>query len=91
MNFVSRKHRGKRRFAAAALFAIAAGLLLVLSTVLAATISRKWLVLTGFVGVGLTFAGLTDFCPMGILLAAMPWNGTRKCILATAQKESCRL
>jgi hypothetical protein len=30
--------------------------------------------LAGFVGTGLIFAGLTDFCGMGLLLARMPWN-----------------
>ncbi|PSH04123.1 MAG: sulfurtransferase [Acidobacteria bacterium] len=28
-------------------------------------------------GVGLTFAGLTDICPMAILLTKMPWNQAR--------------
>ena len=27
-----------------------------------------------FVGAGLTFAGLTDICGMGLVLAKMPWN-----------------
>ena len=33
-------------------------------------------VLTGkeFVGAGLVFAGVTDTCGMGLLLARMPWN-----------------
>jgi rhodanese-related sulfurtransferase len=35
-----------------------------------------WLV--AFVGAGLTFAGLTDLCMMGMLLAKMPWNQARK-------------
>jgi hypothetical protein len=26
------------------------------------------------VGAGLTFAGATDICGMGLLLARMPWN-----------------
>jgi hypothetical protein len=30
--------------------------------------------LSGFVGAGLVFAGITDFCGMGLLLARMPWN-----------------
>jgi len=30
--------------------------------------------LAGFVGAGLTFAGLTDICGMAALLAKMPWN-----------------
>ncbi len=30
--------------------------------------------LAAFVGAGLVFAGITDFCGMGLLLAKMPWN-----------------
>jgi predicted branched-subunit amino acid permease len=30
--------------------------------------------LSGFVGAGLIFAGVTDFCGMGLLLARAPWN-----------------
>jgi hypothetical protein len=26
------------------------------------------------VGAGLIFAGITDFCGMGLLLAKLPWN-----------------
>ncbi len=34
----------------------------------------NWFLLAGFVGCGLLFAGLTGFCPLGWLLARMPWN-----------------
>ena len=30
--------------------------------------------LSGFIGAGLLFAGITGFCGMGILLSNMPWN-----------------
>lgn len=30
--------------------------------------------LAGFVGAGLVFAGVTDTCGMGMMLARMPWN-----------------
>ena len=30
--------------------------------------------LSAFVGAGLVFAGITDWCGMGMLLAKMPWN-----------------
>lgn len=33
--------------------------------------------LAGFMGLGLTFAGLTNTCGMGLLLAQMPWNRRR--------------
>jgi len=57
-----------------------AGLLVVLGAVLALTVSPFWVYLSGFVGLGLTFAGLTDICAMGILLAKMPWNGVKQCV-----------
>jgi hypothetical protein len=30
--------------------------------------------LAAFVGCGLVFAGITDTCGMGMLIARMPWN-----------------
>jgi len=30
--------------------------------------------LSAFVGAGLVFAGITDWCGMGMLLSKMPWN-----------------
>ena len=30
--------------------------------------------LSAFIGTGLVFAGVTDTCGMGMLLARMPWN-----------------
>ncbi len=32
--------------------------------------------LAGFIGCGLVFAGITDTCGMGMLIAKMPWNQT---------------
>lgn len=53
---------------------IAAGALVFLSVVLGLTV-HPWLAgLAGFVGAGLVFAGLTDTCGMGMVLAKMPWN-----------------
>ena len=53
---------------------IAAGLLVLTGLLLAALISPWFLALAGFVGAGLTFAGITGFCGMARLLEAMPWN-----------------
>ena len=53
---------------------IAAGSLVVLGSVLAAFVSPYWIGLAAFVGAGLVFAGVTDTCGMGMLLARMPWN-----------------
>ncbi len=44
-----------------------------------------WLALV--VGAGLTFAGATDICMMGNLLARMPWNQARA---VNAQNPCCR-
>ena len=52
---------------------IAAGSLVFLGTVLGALVSPACL-LSGFVGAGLVFAGVTDTCGMAMLLARMPWN-----------------
>jgi rhodanese-related sulfurtransferase len=38
-----------------------------------------WIGLSGFVGAGLIFAGITDTCGMGLLLARMPWNNVGAC------------
>lgn len=53
---------------------IAAGTLVVIGTALGAFVHPFWLGLAGFVGAGLVFAGVTDTCGMGMLLARMPWN-----------------
>jgi len=57
---------------------LGAGLLALTGTLLAVMISVRWAYLAGFIGLGLTLAGLTDFCPMGMLLSKMPWNGPRR-------------
>lgn len=54
-----------------------AGMLVFAGTLAAAVWGRGWLLLTGFVGCGLVFAGATDICMMGRLLAMMPWNRVR--------------
>jgi hypothetical protein len=42
--------------------------------VLGGLVSPWWCLLSGFVGAGLIFAGVTDTCGMAMLLARMPWN-----------------
>jgi len=58
---------------------LAAGLLVVSAAALAVTVSPLWLGLAAFVGLGLTFAGLTDICPMAELLQKFPWNRSSHC------------
>ncbi|AFV00818.1 rhodanese-like domain-containing protein [Simiduia agarivorans] len=53
---------------------IAAGSLVVLG-VAGGFFVAPWLFgLSGFVGAGLVFSGLTDTCPMGSVISRMPWN-----------------
>ena len=53
---------------------IAAGALVLLGVLLGWFVHRAFFGLPAFVGAGLMFAGITDFCGMGLLLAKMPWN-----------------
>ena len=60
---------------------IVAGALVLIGTLLGFFWNRFLLGLPAFVGGGLLFAGLTDTCGMGMLLARMPWNraGAKSC------------
>ena len=53
---------------------IGAGSLVLLGVVLSLTVHPWAIALSGFVGAGLVFAGITDWCGMGLLLAKAPWN-----------------
>jgi rhodanese-related sulfurtransferase len=66
-----------------------AGLLMLCGLTLALAVTPYWLLLSAFVGLGLTFAGLTDICPMAILLAKLPWNKRSHCALALPNAEPC--
>ena len=66
---------------------LGAGLLVLAGAILALTVNPYWLFLCGFVGLGLTFAGLTDICAMGAILEKMPWNKLTHCKLAVPNAE----
>ncbi|WP_353928929.1 rhodanese-like domain-containing protein [Okeanomitos corallinicola TIOX110] len=53
---------------------IVAGFLVFTGTVLGAFVSPWFLILSGFVGAGLVFAGVTNTCAMAMLLAKLPYN-----------------
>lgn len=42
--------------------------------VLALCVHPYWVALSGFFGAGLFVAGLTNLCPLALLVARMPWN-----------------
>src|SRR5262245_39574677 len=53
---------------------IAAGSLILIGVLLGWLVHPAFFGLAAFIGAGLIFAGITDTCGMGILLARMPWN-----------------
>jgi rhodanese-related sulfurtransferase len=66
--------RGKAAISLERQVRIAAGSLVVVGTVLGWLVHPAFTALAAFVGAGLVFAGITDTCGMGLLLARMPWN-----------------
>ena len=66
--------RGKKSMSLERQVRIAAGSLVLSGAVLSQLVHPWWIGLSGFVGAGLIFAGITDTCGMGLLLARMPWN-----------------
>ena len=53
---------------------IAAGSLVLTGVILGFLVAPIWFALAGFVGAGLTFAGVSGFCGMARLLMRAPWN-----------------
>lgn len=53
---------------------IGAGILVLTGVILGFLINPGFFGLSAFIGAGLVFAGITDWCGMGLLLARAPWN-----------------
>jgi rhodanese-related sulfurtransferase len=51
-----------------------AGLLVFTGVVLSLIVHPYFIALSGFVGFGLAFTAVIDWCGMGLLIARMPWN-----------------
>jgi rhodanese-related sulfurtransferase len=64
---------------------IVAGLLVLTGALLGYFVNVNFLWLSAFVGAGLTFAGITDTCGMGMMLAKMPWNQVK----ADSKEKEC--
>lgn len=65
---------GKRAVSLERQVRIVAGSLVLAGAVLSWFVHPTFIGLSAFVGAGLLFAGVTDTCGMGMLLAKMPWN-----------------
>ena len=53
---------------------IAAGGMVLLGVLFGAAVSPWFYLLSGFVGAGLVFAGVSGTCGLAALLRVMPWN-----------------
>lgn len=53
---------------------ITAGCLILLGVILGYTVNQGYFLLSGFIGAGLLFAGVSGWCGMANLLVKMPWN-----------------
>lgn len=69
--------RGKKAISLERQVRIAAGFLVLLGAILGYFVAPAFIALSAFVGAGLMFAGITDTCGMGMMLAKMPWNQVR--------------
>lgn len=58
---------------------LGAGVMVLTGVTLGFLVHPGWFGLAGFVGAGLTFAGLTDICGMAFVLAKLPWNKPAAC------------
>jgi len=66
--------RGQKAMSLERQVRVAAGLMVVAGVVLGTWVHPVFYALSAFVGAGLVFAGLTDWCGLALLLAKAPWN-----------------
>jgi hypothetical protein len=59
---------------------IVAGSMALAGALLAWLVSPWFIVLSGFVGAGLMFAGITDTCMMAMMLSKLPYNRPRTAV-----------
>lgn len=66
--------RGKTAISLERQTRIAAGVIVLGSALLGAFVNPYWALVAAAVGGGLSLAGITNSCAMGMMLARMPWN-----------------
>jgi rhodanese-related sulfurtransferase len=71
--------RGKKTISLERQVRIAAGGLALVGSVLGYLVHPYFIGVPAFIGAGLVFAGITDTCGMGMMLARMPWNQVVEC------------
>lgn len=83
--------RGQKTISLERQVRIAAGSLVLLGVALAYFVHPYAIGLSAFVGAGLVFAGITDTCGMGMLLARMPWNQVPVAPTGNTNAAACEL
>lgn len=78
--------RGQKAISLERQVRIGAGSLVLIGVLLGWFAHPLFFGLAAFVGAGLVFAGVTDTCGMGLLLARMPWNRVSNCAGSSFQK-----
>ncbi len=81
--------KGKGRISLERQVRIVAGALVFAGVLLGFLVHPAFLILSAFVGAGLVFAGITDWCGMGMLLAKMPWNRSSSASSVSPAGGSC--
>lgn len=77
-------NRGKKAISLERQVRIAAGSIALVGSLAAIFTNNVYFAgIPAFIGAGLTFAGITDTCGMGMMLAKMPWN--------QCNTETCRV
>jgi rhodanese-related sulfurtransferase len=72
-------NRGRQRVSLERQIRVVAGALAGLGGILAIVVDPLFAAIPAFVGSGLVFAGVTDTCTMGMLLARLPYNRPASC------------
>ncbi|MGI9474864.1 MAG: rhodanese-like domain-containing protein [Rubripirellula sp.] len=81
--------RGKKAMSLERQVRILAGLIVLIGAVLAIFVHPYFAGISAFIGAGLMFAGITDTCGMGMMLAKMPWNQVKPDSTNCETGESC--
>ena len=77
--------RGKKAMSLERQVRIAAGFIVLVGALLGIFVHPYYAGISAFVGAGLMFAGITDSCAMGMLIAKMPWNQVKDESCCSAQ------
>jgi rhodanese-related sulfurtransferase len=80
--------RGKKTISLERQVRIAIGIIVLVSAALAIFVHPYWIGLAAFMGGGLIFSGVADFCGLALLLARLPWNQTSADSIGTGNDDA---